>query len=370
MTAEYPPPLSLSLSLSLFLSLSNLEYLEKSFCPICLFLLFAAEFALILPGIYFSFKLRNVIKDYAETKEILVTIYFFILIKIPALIIFESGIDRTPDIFYLAKSLEVHLTFGLTILLWFSMKVYRVLNPNLTEMMEKENPMFLTRRRSVTALQRRGTVSLETHHRDSHSMVAQEDLISLHRSSNHLTVNDVKPSPSLTRSDTWHGVIGMLSASPAIQRGHNKSHRSISDAVDPTRSQSFHGNLLALSRSPRRKKSSVGQRLSSSTSDGDRKVDSPLSLYNNSRPLTPLAHPPSSPDPSLASTQLYVFPPANVDVDTYDSDGMSHRRAPASPIRKTSHPQRIARASRTRSNGTIQSYTSMQREARELSTKL
>ena len=81
--------------------------------------------AFLLPVVYLSYQLRNITDDFSETKEIHITVYIFIVVKIISLAA-RQIFDFTPDLFYLLNFLDVHLSFSLLIVIFFARKITKL----------------------------------------------------------------------------------------------------------------------------------------------------------------------------------------------------------------------------------------------------
>ena len=81
--------------------------------------------AFLLPVVYLSYQLRNITDDFSETKEIHITVYIFIVVKIISLAA-RQIFDFTPDLFYLLNFLDIHLSFSLLIAIFFASKINKL----------------------------------------------------------------------------------------------------------------------------------------------------------------------------------------------------------------------------------------------------
>ncbi|XP_065177875.1 uncharacterized protein LOC135808584 [Sycon ciliatum] len=129
----------------------------------------AVHLTVVLFNSFLCFKLRRVLNDYAESREISIIVYLSSLIEILAFV-GKAVLETTPDIQYAVRSLEVFFQFGVMAAVLYLPKVRRVEWPTKEELtLSKATTaqMRLMRSTSATALRRRGTVSLDSVHRDS-----------------------------------------------------------------------------------------------------------------------------------------------------------------------------------------------------------
>ncbi|XP_065189269.1 uncharacterized protein LOC135819896 [Sycon ciliatum] len=79
----------------------------------------------LCPVVYLSFQLRNITDDFSETKEIHLSIYIYLVVKIITLVTTHL-FALTPDLNYLLNVLGVHFSFTLLIVIFFIRKVIKL----------------------------------------------------------------------------------------------------------------------------------------------------------------------------------------------------------------------------------------------------
>ena len=125
----------------------------------------------LLPSTYLCFKLRRVLTDYAESREISVIVYFTVLIEIVAFVSTTVLSDIIPEYWYSIRSLTAMFVFTIMCGILFFPKIRKVQWPTKEEIeAAKGGGRQMTLLRGSTSssmLRRRGTVSLDLYHRDS-----------------------------------------------------------------------------------------------------------------------------------------------------------------------------------------------------------
>lgn len=128
----------------------------------------AFHLIVLLPNCYLCFKLRRVLNDYAESREISVIVYFSFLIEVISFVTGQIQ-DFPPHYEYMIRSLTTMFEMTLMAGILFVPKVRKIKWPTKEEEETKKsmNTATLLRSPSASQLRRRGTVSLDLYHRDS-----------------------------------------------------------------------------------------------------------------------------------------------------------------------------------------------------------
>eukprot|EP00117_Sycon_ciliatum_P040973 scpid43223/ scgid30039/ Probable G-protein coupled receptor 158 len=104
-----------------FENASNLKY---HLCARSFFddIMEAITLLFLCPVVYLSFQLRNVSDAFSEAKEIQLSVYIYLVVKIISLIA-KHVFTLTPDLSYLVRFLEVHFSFTLLAVIFFARKL-------------------------------------------------------------------------------------------------------------------------------------------------------------------------------------------------------------------------------------------------------
>eukprot|EP00117_Sycon_ciliatum_P048263 scpid53080/ scgid34383/ Probable G-protein coupled receptor 158 len=114
----------------------------------------------VLPAVYYSSQLRNLVDEFSETKEIFVSVYAFLAVQILFLVV-RNVFTLLPDMRYLLDTLDVHFSFSLLVGVFFLPKVLRLVRGGQSGSPSRRHTATATRvntfrRKTITQVQDEG----------------------------------------------------------------------------------------------------------------------------------------------------------------------------------------------------------------------